>query len=90
MGERWIAVSTGEISVCDPLYFTYLKRLDWNVHSAFWSIRNNVIKPFRVAYSLRPVKTVLYGELVSINEIFISYDRLVAHTGINEYFLFSL
>ena len=48
------------------------------------------MKPFRVEYSLRPVKTAFHGELVSNNEIFISHDRQVANTGITEFFLFSL
>ena len=61
-----------------------------NVRSAFQLIRNKIIKPFRVEYSLRPVKTAFHGELVANNEVFISYDRQVAHTGINELFLFSL
>ena len=56
----------------------------------FWSIWPALIKPFRAEYSLRPVKTAFHGELVSNNEIFISYDGQVAHTGITEFFLFSL
>ena len=75
--------------MCDRLYFTFLNRQS-KVHSAFQLIRNKIIKQFRVEYSLRPVKTAFHGELVSNNEIFISYDRQVAHTGITEFFLFSL
>ena len=74
--------------VRDPLYFTFLKQ--WNVQSSFQPIQNDIIKSFRAEYSLRPVKTAFHGELVSINETFISYDRQVAHTRINDLFAFSM
>ena len=39
-----------------------------------------VVKPFRVESSLRPVKTAFHGELVSNNEIFISYEAFFCNS----------